>query len=53
MFCLLNLLLQIDSHPFNICHELFSQIIHVVIIPFIASFLWIKINVKLPYNSTI
>jgi len=29
----------------------FSQIIHVVIIPFSASFLWIKINVKMPYIS--
>ena len=30
----------------------FSQIIHVVIIPLIASFLWIKINMKMPYIST-
>jgi len=30
-----------------------SVTIHVVIIPFIASFLWIKINVKMPYVSTI
>jgi len=31
----------------------FSQIIHVVIIPFIASFLRIKINMKMPYIPTL
>ena len=67
IFMIMSVRLQLNKTMFHICFgsiicliimltlvmNCFCHFIHDVTLIFIASFLWIKINMKMPYSSTV